>query len=171
MSEPRAGAKASVRPGAPADRPMSEVVQLTTFFVRGLYLGVDVGCVQEVMRAQAMTPVPTAPPVVRGLMNLRGQIVTALDLRRRLELGDEGAPAQPVNIVVRGPDGAVSLIVDDIGDMIEVDEALFETAPATLQGIARELIAGAYKLDERLLLVLDVERTVGHWATPGEERE
>jgi len=130
----------------------------------GLYLGVDVLKVQEVIRCQPMTRVPTAPPVVRGLINLRGQIVTALDLRRRLELPATGAPAAPTNVVVRSADGAISLLVDDIGDVVEVTDAEFEPAPETLAGVARELIRGAYKLPERLLLILDVEKTVGQWA-------
>jgi purine-binding chemotaxis protein CheW len=150
---------------------MSELRQFTTFFLHGLYLGVEVSKVQEVMRCPAVTRVPTAPPVVHGLVNLRGQIVTALDLRRRLALDGDGAPVHPITIVVRGEEGLVALVVDSIDDMIEVPEALFEPSPETLQGVARELIRGAYKLEERLLLVLDVEKTVGCWSERGEERQ
>ena len=103
---------------------------------------------------------PLAPPVVRGLINLRGQIVTAIDLRRRLDLSDRPADQLPVNVVVHTDDGAVSLLVDEIGDVLEVPEELFERPPETLQGTARELIRGAYKLPDRLLLILDTERTV-----------
>lgn len=145
---------------------MTNLRQFTTFFLRGLYFGIDVTQVREVIRSQPLTRVPTAPPVVLGLINLRGQIVTALDLRRRLALdGDEAAP-QPIHIIVESEDGIVSLRVDEIGDVIEVDDALFEPPPPTLHGIGRELIRGAYKLPERLLLILDVERTVGGWAEP-----
>lgn len=143
---------------------MSGTRQFTTFFLDGLYLGIDVRDVQEVIRCQPMTRVPTAPPVVRGLINLRGQIVTALDLRRRLELPAAGAPESPINVVVRDDDSAISLLVDDIGDVVEVTEAEYEPSPETLTGVARELIRGAYKLDARLLLILDVEKTVGQWA-------
>ena len=83
---------------------------------------------------------PLAPPVVRGLINLRGQIVTAIDLRRRLELRDRPADQLPVNVVVHTDDGAVSLLVDEIGDVLEVPENAFERPPETLQGTARELI-------------------------------
>src|ERR1044071_5621780 len=107
-----------------------------------------------------MTRVPLAPPVVRGLINLRGQIVTAIDLRKRLELSDRPADQQPVNVVVQTDDGAVSLLVDEIGDVLEVSEKTFERPPETLKGTARELIRGAYKLKDRLLLILDIERTV-----------
>jgi purine-binding chemotaxis protein CheW len=107
-----------------------------------------------------MTRVPLAPPVVRGLINLRGQIVTAIDLRRRLELSERPAEQLPLNVVVQTDDGAVSLLVDEIGDVLEVSEKLFERPPETLKGTAQELIRGAYKLKDHLLLILDTERTV-----------
>ncbi len=134
--------------------------QYCTFYLDGHYLGLDVLKVQEVIRYQEMTRVPLTPPVVRGLINLRGQIVTAIDLRRRLELKDRPGDQLPVNVVVQTDDGAVSLLVDEIGDVLEVPERAFEPAPETLQGVARDLIVGAYKLPGRLLLILDAERTV-----------
>jgi purine-binding chemotaxis protein CheW len=139
---------------------VAEARQYCTFFVAGHYFGLDVLKVQEVIRYQEMTRVPLAPPVVRGLINLRGQIVTALDLRRRLGLADRPADQPPVNVVVQTDDGAVSLLVDEIGDVLEVSEQLFERPPETLKGKARELIRGAYKLPDHLLLILDPERTV-----------
>jgi purine-binding chemotaxis protein CheW len=134
--------------------------QYCTFYVDGHYFGLDVLRVQEVIRFQQMTRVPLASPVVRGLINLRGQIVTAIDLRRRLELSDRPADQLPLNVVVQTDDGAVSLLVDEIGDVLEVPASLFERAPETLQGTARELICGAYKLPDCLLLILDTDRTV-----------
>src|SRR5262245_37201472 len=104
-----------------------------------------------------MTRVPLAHPVVRGLINLRGQIVTAIDLRRRLDFPDPPADQLPVNVVVNTDDGAVSLLVDDIGDVLQVSEELFEPPPETLRGLARKLIRGAYKLNDRLLLLLDTD--------------
>src|SRR6516165_6858853 len=125
---------------------MADEHQYCTFFVAGHYFGLDVLKVQEVIRYQEMTRVPLAPPVVRGLINLRGQIVTALDLRRRLGLADRPADQPPVNVVVQTDDGAVSLLVDEIGDVLEVSEKAFEPPPETFRGAARELIQGAYKL-------------------------
>ncbi len=139
---------------------MAEERQYCTFFVAGHYLGVDVLRVQEIIRHQEMTRVPLAPPVVRGLINLRGQIVTAIDLRRRLDLADRPAGQQPVNVVLRTDDGAVSLLVDEVGDVLEVPANSFEPAPETLRGPARELILGAHKLPGRLLLILDADRAV-----------
>jgi purine-binding chemotaxis protein CheW len=131
-----------------------------TFFLDGLCFGVEVERVQEVLRYQDMTPVPLAPRVVRGLINLRGQIVTALDLRRRLELSERGQGRLPMNVVVRSDDGATSLLVDDIGDVLDVDDGSFERPPETLRGMARELVQGAYKLKERLLLILDTDKVL-----------
>ena len=139
---------------------MEHEQQYCTFYVAGHYFGLDVLRVQEVIRYQEMTRVPLAPPVVRGLINLRGQIVTALDLRRRLELDDRPADQLPVNVVVQTDDGAVSLLVDEIGDVLDVEESLFEAPPDTLTGTARELIRGAYKLKDRLVLLLDMDKAL-----------
>lgn len=134
--------------------------QYCTFFLDGLFFGVEVLNVQEVLRYQHMTPVPLAPGSVHGLINLRGQIVTAIDLRHRLELPARPTEVLPMNVVIRSEDGAISLLVDEIGDVLEVEEDTFEDPPETLRGVARELIQGVYKLKDRLLLVLDTERTV-----------
>jgi len=134
--------------------------QLSTFFVADLFFGVDVLRVQEVLRFQQMTHVPQAPDVIEGLINLRGQIVTAIDLRRRLRLPPRMGGQTPTNLVIRTDDGAVSLLVDEIGDVLDVDAATYERPPENLDPAAREIIHGVYKLKDRLLLVLDTERTV-----------
>ena len=139
---------------------MSDSKQFCTFFINGLFFGIEVLKVQEVIRYQEMTSVPLAPSTIRGLINLRGQIVTAIDLRRRLELPARGEDQLPMNVVVRTDDGAVSLLVDEIGDVGEIQDDVRERPPETLRGVARELVTGVYKLKERLLLVLDTEKTV-----------
>jgi purine-binding chemotaxis protein CheW len=139
---------------------MLAVRQLCTFYLDSHFFGVDAHTVQEVIRYQEMTRVPLTPPCVSGLINLRGQIVTAIDMRKRLGYSDRPADTLPMNVVVRGDDGAISLLVDRIGDVIEVSNEQFETPPNTLQGPARELIQGAYKLDGKLLLVLNTQEAV-----------
>ncbi len=134
--------------------------QYATFFLDGLHFGVEVPCVQEVLRYQDMTRVPLAPTVVEGLINLRGQIVTALDLRRRIGLPERPEGQLPMNIVVRTPDGAVSLLVDEIGDVVEVDPSLCEARPDTVSGPAADLVDAVYKQPERLLLVLDIAKVL-----------
>lgn len=131
--------------------------QFCTFFLGGLYFGLDVLKVQEIIRAQEITRVPLAHPVVRGLINLRGQIVTAIDLRRRLDMPERPTDRPPVNVVVQTDDGAVSLLVDEIGDVLEVSDELFESPPDTLDQKTRAMIRGAYKLPNRLLLALATE--------------
>ena len=134
--------------------------QFSTFVVDRLLFGVAVEKVQEVIRYQEMTRVPLAPPVVKGLINLRGQIVTAIDLRRRLGLRERPASDLPMNVVIRHNDGAVSFLVDEIGDVIEVEEESFELAPGTVSLQAKELIQGVYKLKTTILIVLHTEKVL-----------
>lgn len=144
---------------------MSPAQQFCTFFLDGKLYGVPVPQVQEVIRYQEMTRVPLAPGVVEGMINLRGQIVIAIDLRRKLELAPRAAGELPINVVVRTMEGAVSLLVDEIGDVIEAEEGSFEIPPATLRGGIRGMILGVHKLEGRLLHVLDVESTCQVQAT------
>jgi purine-binding chemotaxis protein CheW len=140
--------------------------QYCTFRLGDLFLGIEVLHVQEVLRGQAMTRVPLAPRSVRGLINLRGQIVTAIDLRERLDLPPRAEGASAMNVVVRTEDGAVSLLVDEIGDVLDVNEAQYEVPPDTLPPTARELISGVFKLPERLLMILDITKALSLDAVP-----
>jgi len=132
--------------------------QFCTFYLDKLLFGVELKGVQEVIRSLDITQVPLAPGVVRGLINLRGQIVTAVDLRRRLEMSPRAQDAGLMNVVVRSEDGAISLLVDEIGDVVEVEESSFERPPETLHGTVREVITGVHKLNDRLMLVLDTDK-------------
>jgi purine-binding chemotaxis protein CheW len=131
--------------------------QLCTFTLGDSLFGVDVTNVQEVIRWQGVTTVPLAPPTIRGLINLRGQIVTAIDMRARLGLPARAEPL-PMNVVLRTSEGVVSLLVDEIGDVLQPDESCCERVPETVVGVLRELVASVYKLDRELLLLVDVER-------------
>lgn len=134
--------------------------QWCTFFLDQLFFGVEVESVQEIIRYQEMTPVPLAPTEVGGLINLRGEIVTAINLRHRLKLPPRDDGDHPLNVVARADGDTVSLLVDEIGDVLEVAEENFEPPPDTLTGRVRQFIQGAYKLESQLLLVLDLEKTV-----------
>jgi len=134
--------------------------QFCTFNLGDLFLGIEVQRVQEVLRYQEVTHVPLAPAVVEGLINLRGQIVTAVDLRRRLDLPERPKDQLPMNLVLRTDDGTVSLLIDAIGDVLDVDEESFEPPPDTVRTETRQLIRGAYKLENRLLLHLDADRAL-----------
>lgn len=134
--------------------------QYSTFAVGSLFFGIEVLEVQEVLRYLEMTSVPLSPNVIEGLINLRGQIVTAVDMRSRLGLPKRPEGETPMNMVVRSEDGAVSLLVDEIGDVVEVQPESYEPAPDNLPQEQRELIRGVYKLEGRLLLVLHTERVL-----------
>jgi purine-binding chemotaxis protein CheW len=142
--------------------------QLCTFYVAGLFCGVDANRVQEIIRYQDITSVPLAPAVVQGLINLRGQILIAIDLRRRLGLAERPADQVPMNVVVHTNDGTVSLLVDDIGDVFKVSEERFELPPETISEVAKEMVHGVYKLDEKLLLRLNIDKAADVAATVGQ---
>jgi purine-binding chemotaxis protein CheW len=139
--------------------PRSTASRYASFVVGGLVVGVDIAVVQEVVRWRGTTPVPLAHECVVGLINLRGQIVTAIDLRRRLGLPGRAVGAQAFNVVVRVDDRPVSLVVDGCGDVVSVDGPP-DAPPQTLAGSARELITGVHQLDGCLLLVLDAGAAV-----------
>jgi purine-binding chemotaxis protein CheW len=145
---------------------MAATQQFCTFFLKDCLFGLPVQRVQEVIRYQEMTWVPLVPPVIRGLINLRGQIVMAVDLRRRFGMEDRPASQLPMNVVVRTGDGAVSFLVDEIGDVLEANIELFERPPETLRGEARELVEKVYKLPDRLMMILDTERAVAGTEQP-----
>jgi len=146
---------------------LSEPQHLCTFTVGPYWFGVAVDSVQEVVRHHAITRVPLSSAMVSGLMNLRGQIVMVVDLRRCLGLPAAGGDARSMNVVLRRPEGPISLLVDAIGDVRQVDPDLFELPPDTLREPARALIQGVYKLNNRLLIVLDADRAI---ATAASER-
>jgi purine-binding chemotaxis protein CheW len=137
---------------------MAQKQQFCTFYLDKHLFGISLLKVQEVIQRLDLTEVPLAPPVVRGLMNLRGQIVMGIDLRRQLEFPECPADLVPINVVIRMGEESISLLVDEIGDVVEVEEDSFEPPPATLQGKARSLIPGVHKLDKQLMHVLDTER-------------
>ena len=135
--------------------------QFCTFYLGDDLFGVDVQRVQEVILYQEMTPVPLASSHVKGLINLRGQIVTAIETREHLGMGPRPEGELPMNVVVRTTDDhAVSFLVDEIGDVVNVDESTFEDAPEAVKARTRNLIVGIFKLEGELLLVLDIDRAL-----------
>jgi purine-binding chemotaxis protein CheW len=133
---------------------MNDRKQYCTLRVADLLLGIEVGQIQEILRDTSITPVPLAPPTIRGLINLRGQIVTAVDLRRRVGLDDAEHGAPFMTMVLGTAEEPLALVVDAVGDVVEVLAGAFESPPDTLKGEARRMIEGAYKLERELLLVL-----------------
>jgi purine-binding chemotaxis protein CheW len=130
----------TLTPTSGGTRTTGATGQMCTFWVDGLYFGLQVEHVQEVLRYQQLTVVPCAPDAVHGLINLRGQIVTALDLRSRGEV--------------------VSLLVDDIGDVIDTTEVSLQPTPANLPPTVQDVVGGVLPLPGSILLVVDAERAV-----------
>ena len=135
--------------------------QLTTFTLAGALYGVDMRRVQEALRGQARTTVPLAAPSIAGLISLRGEVVLTIDLRTRLGLEPLDAGLEPMMVVVKVDGESISLLVDDIGDVIDVEGRPFDAPPDTLPTGLREVILGAYQLESSLLLALDIDRVTG----------
>jgi purine-binding chemotaxis protein CheW len=141
--------------------PAARTRQYSTFRVADMFMGIELTRVQELLRYQEMTSVPLAPRAIEGLINLRGQIVTALDVRRILGLPVvESDDALPMNIVIQSEGGAVSLLVDEICDVLDVPLEAAMPLPENLPPQQRELIEGVYQLESGLLLVLNTERVL-----------
>ena len=130
--------------------------QYVTFTLGDNLYGIGVSRVLEVLPSREAANVPRSSTDVAGLVNLRGQVVLALDLRSRLGLPARGEEEQMMVVVKLGQE-PVALLVDQIGDVAEVEDVQFEAPPQTLTPELREVIRGAYKLDQRLLLELDVD--------------
>lgn len=135
----------------------NKLSQLCGFKIGNGYYAISVLEVQEVIKPHALTRVPSAPEYVRGLINLRGQIVTAISLRSLFGLKDEYGDDY-MNIIVRFGESLYSLMVDEILDVIDVEEETFEKTPDTLDQKLRRFINGVYKLNNKLLILLDLEK-------------
>jgi purine-binding chemotaxis protein CheW len=128
-----------------------------TFHLDNHLFGIEIAEVHEVIRSQEITRVPLAPSAVRGVINLRGRIIPAVDLRRCFEMEALPSDRTPAHVVVRGAGAAsASLLVDDIGDVVDTTSAAYAVTPPTLRGRARDLLVGVYKLQGEILLVLAI---------------
>lgn len=140
--------------------PRQRAHTLCTFQLAGNAYGLHVLDVREVLGTHRLTRVPGAPPAVEGLMNLRGLILTVIDLRRMLGLPEREPAAVPQGIVVNGPDGPISVLVDALGDVVDAPMERFEPSPDAELGGVHDLVRGAYKLDGSLLVELDTRRMI-----------
>jgi purine-binding chemotaxis protein CheW len=131
--------------------------QYATFEVADQLFGVEVNAVQEVLAFSEYTAVPLAPASVAGLFNLRGQVIAAVDLRVRLGMPPQTLDGPVMNVILRAEGEPVSLLVDRIGDVVELDDEI-EPLPDTISGPRRDLVLGTLKLQDRLMLALDAAR-------------
>lgn len=140
----------------------AETKQYTSFTIADRLYGIDVLKVQEVTRTLPIAEVPLAPSFVRGLINLRGQISTAICLRDLFQI--EGViPENPMNVVCREHDILISLLVDSVGDVLELNSVDYEKTPDTLPTHIKKFISGVYKTKDTLMSVVDIEKVVNHF--------
>lgn len=134
--------------------------EFVTVRVAGQMFGISVLAVQDVIRKQRITPVPLAPPMVAGALNLRGRIVTAIDMRTRLGLPATDTPATTMKVVVEYQHELYALMVDSVGDVLTLSLQQMEKTPANLDSAWRQVSAGVYKLDKELLVILDIAHII-----------
>ncbi len=132
--------------------------EFVTMFIEGQMFGIPVLMVQDVLGPQKITRIPLAPPEVAGSLNLRGRIVTAIDVRLRLRLPKKQEQGESMSVVVDLKGELYSLRVDSVGEVLSLPAAKFERNPPTLDPLWREFSTGIYRLDGKLLVVLDVPR-------------
>ncbi len=118
--------------------------------------GIPVLQVQDVLREQEVTHVPLAPPEVLGSLNLRGRIVTAIDVRKRLGLPDRNPDMPSMSVVVEHKEELFSLIIDKVGDVLNFKDKYFEKNPGTLDPLWKEISTGIYQQDDTLVVIIDV---------------
>lgn len=140
---------------------MSEIAKWATFFLHGEMFGLRVEDVQEVMMDQPLTPVPLAPEHVVGLLNLRGQIMPAIDLRVRLHFPPRGEGQGSSLIVIRSQGASLSLVVDEIGDVLELPTTSWRDPPDTLAAQHRGFVRGICPIERNVVLALNVEALIG----------
>ena len=128
-------------------------------------VGLPVLSVQDILAQQRLTRIPLAPPEVAGSLNLRGRIVTAIDMRKRLGLEPRPADEPSMYVVVDHQGELYSLIIDAIGDVLSLPDNRFERTPATLDPTWLNVSTGVFRLDEELLVVLEVARILDFAST------
>jgi purine-binding chemotaxis protein CheW len=139
---------------------MSSERKICTFFIDKFFFGIDIYHIQEVIRYQEMTAVPLSHETISGLINMRGQIVTAINMRKRLGFPSPPEDHKPTNIIVRTEDGGVSLLVDGIGDVIDIANERFETPADNLHGAIKDTLKEVCQHGNQLLLILDINQVL-----------
>ncbi len=147
-----------IMPTAPAATKTEQ--EYLSFTIAGQLFGIPVLNVQDVLNTRTLARIPLAPKEVAGSLNLRGRIVTAIDMRCRLGIQNPAKDTKHMSIVIEHDGELYSLIVDSVGDVLRLRDATFEANPATLHPAWKELSLGVHRLDGQLMLVLDVERVL-----------
>ncbi|MBM9537164.1 chemotaxis protein CheW [Desulfobulbus alkaliphilus] len=136
------------------------IIELATFYVGNALCGMDILKVQEINKLMEMTKVPQAPDYMLGILNLRGQIVTIIDLGQKLGLGAAELSGESRNIIINAPGEHVGLMVSKISDVVMADPGKIEPAPANMNGIQGAFFTGVYKTENKLIGILDVKEVL-----------
>ena len=132
----------------------------STFSIDNLYFGFLTAEVVELTKGLDITPVPLGPKAVSGFINLRGQIVSAIDMRTRLGLSPGVFNENTISIFFKYQGTLFGLLVDEVNDILELDQSTFENPPSNLPSAAQDLIVGVHELPQKLLLILDPNRII-----------
>lgn len=155
---------------------MKRTALLATFRVAGHRLAIDAARVQEILKDLPMVQVPGTDPSIRGLVNLRGQVIVAIGLADRMGSEAPATGRAPYSVVCRSPEGPVILLVDHVGEVLDASDLDPDPAPETLEPVLAGLVEGVHQLESELLLVLDVDeatavRSTGRDEGPGNETD
>lgn len=138
----------------------SNLIELSTFLVGDALCGMDILTIQEINKLIDMTAVPQAPSYVLGILNLRGQIITSIDLGKKLGLGETDMSQDPRNIIVNSRGEHIGLMVRKISDVVQANKDKFEPPPSNMGGIQGEFFTGVYKTENKLIGILDVDKVL-----------
>lgn len=135
-------------------------MELATFYIGEALCGLDILNIQEINKIQNLTPVPQAPEYVRGVLNLRGRIVSIIDLAKKVGLGDTSESLDTRNLIVTSRDGTTGLFVTKIGDVCEIEMDAIESTPVNMHGIQETFFSGVYKSKTELIGILDLDQVL-----------
>lgn len=144
----------------PKTRSASRIIEVVTFYIKDAVCGLPINHIQEINKLLHLTPVPQAPDYVIGILNLRGQIITVVDLPYKLGLGVGKIDEKNRNIIIRSGQEYIGLLVERIGDVIPVDMGKVEKPPANLVGVKEAFFKGIYKSNDYLIGVLDIDEVL-----------
>ena len=138
----------------------NSAVDLATFYVGDALCGIDILNVQEINKHMEITKVPQSPDYVMGILNLRGQIVTIIDIGKKLGLSPTKLSNQSRNIIVKSKEEYIGLVVNSIADVVRADSEKVESAPANIGGVQGKFFEGVFKTEDRLIGILNVEEVL-----------
>lgn len=135
--------------------------QYVTMRIQGQLLGIPVLQIDDVLRPREITPVPMSPPEIAGMLNLRGRVVTAVDLRQKLGLPEHEERDKSMHVVTTYQGDLYSFLIDEVGDVLTLPAEEFESPPANLETHWKMIASGIYRLESELMVVLDVQKLLG----------